>query len=183
MCGIIGVHSNIKNKYIFYEIFEGLMCLQHRGQDSVGICNELNVRKYDGLVKYAFQKENEDNSHCQNYMGHVRYGTNGLSDNIQPFYSVFPRRISLCHNGNIINTEEIKKIVYDNYHIKVDSQSDSEIILSLFSLSAECNDKARYVATESVNSLILSGMPIVLRVIDFLPNANPVDSSKTLINC
>ena len=146
MCGIIGVHSNVENKDIFYEIFEGLMCLQHRGQDSVGICNELNVRKYDGLVKYAFQKENEDNLQCQNYMGHVRYGTNGLSNNIQPFYTVFPRRISLCHNGNIINTEKIKKIIYDNYRIKVDSHSDSEIILSLFScrlyelLSKESNE-------------------------------------------
>ena len=176
MCGIIGVHSNIKNKYIFYEIFEGLMCLQHRGQDSVGICNELNVRKYDGLVKYAFQKENEDNSHCQNYMGHVRYGTNGLSDNIQPFYSVFPRRISLCHNGNIINTEEIKKIVYDNYHIKVDSQSDSEIILSLFScklyelLSKESNEITEskiFIVTDFLQKILHGSYSLLIIIKDY----------------
>ena len=63
MCGIIGIHSTIQNKQIFYEIFEGLMCLQHRGQDSVGISNEQCVRKYDGLVKYAFQ-----NSTCTSFI-------------------------------------------------------------------------------------------------------------------
>lgn len=133
MCGIIGIHSTIKNEKIFYEIFEGLMCLQHRGQDSVGISNEECVRKYDGLVKYAFQHENLDSQPCQNYMGHVRYGTNGLTNNIQPLYTIFPRRISLCHNGNITNTQEVKDIIYNTYRILLDTQSDSEIILSLFS--------------------------------------------------
>lgn len=133
MCGIIGIHSTIKNEEIFYQIFEGLMCLQHRGQDSVGISNESVVRKHDGLVKYAFQNENTDSPPCQNYIGHVRYGTNGLSTNTQPFYTMFPRRITLCHNGNIINIEEVKNIINDTYHILYDTQSDSEIILGLFS--------------------------------------------------
>ena len=135
MCGIIGIHTIIRNidSYIFNEILEGLMCLQHRGQDSVGICDEINIQKYNGLVKYAFQSENINWNPCQNFMGHVRYGTNGIDNNIQPFYSVLPRRISLCHNGNIINTKEIKDIIYTKYQILVDSQSDSEIILSLFS--------------------------------------------------
>lgn len=132
MCGIIGIHSTIKNENIFYQIFEGLMCLQHRGQDSVGISNESAICRYDGLVKYAFN-ENMDSPACQNYIGHVRYGTNGLSSNIQPFYTVFPRRITLCHNGNIINSEDVKKFINDTYHILLDTQSDSEIILSLFS--------------------------------------------------
>ena len=132
MCGIIGIHSTIKNENIFYQIFEGLMCLQHRGQDSVGISNESAICRYDGLVKYAFN-ENMDSPACQNYIGHVRYGTNGLSSNIQPFYTVFPRRITLCHNGNIINSEHVKKFINDTYHILLDTQSDSEIILSLFS--------------------------------------------------
>tara|TARA_A100001015_G_C15031908_1_gene733797 strand:+ start:477 stop:1850 length:1374 start_codon:yes stop_codon:yes gene_type:complete len=133
MCGIIGIHSIVKNEKLFNEIFEGLMCLQHRGQDSVGISNEFCIRKYNGLVKYAFQNENDESLLCQNYMGHVRYGTNGLTNNFQPFYTIFPRRISLCHNGNITNTQEVKDIIYNNYHILLDTQSDSEIILSLFS--------------------------------------------------
>lgn len=133
MCGIIGIHSFQKKENIFYEIIEGLMCLQHRGQDSVGISNEFCVKKYNGLVKYAFQNENIDNVESNNYIGHVRYGTNGISNNIQPFYNLFPRRISLCHNGNIINTEKLKEIINDKYHILLDSQSDSEIILCVFS--------------------------------------------------
>ena len=80
MCGIIGIHSIVKNENLFNEIFEGLMCLQHRGQDSVGISNEFCIRKYNGLVKYAFQNENNESLLCQNYMGHVRYGTNGLTN-------------------------------------------------------------------------------------------------------
>ena len=133
MCGIIGVHNTTKNGETLNEILEGLMCLQHRGQDSVGICSETSIRKYDGLAKNAFQNENIDIIPSNNYMGHVRYGTNGLDNNSQPFYNVLPRRISLCHNGNIINTDEIKEIILNKYHIMIDSQSDSEIILSLFS--------------------------------------------------
>ena len=51
MCGIIGVHNTTKNGETLNEILEGLMCLQHRGQDSVGICSETSIRKYDGLAK------------------------------------------------------------------------------------------------------------------------------------
>jgi len=157
MCGIIGIHSTIQNKQIFYEIFEGLMCLQHRGQDSVGISNEQCVRKYDGLVKYAFQNENLDSHPCQNYMGHVRYGTNGLTNNIQPFYTIFPRRITLCHNGNLTNTENVKSIIYSKYHILLDTQSDSEIILSLFSCKLYellNNNKSNEITDEKIFTVI-----------------------------
>ena len=152
MCGIIGIHSADKNKQIFYEIFEGLMCLQHRGQDSVGISNEYCVRKYDGLVKYAFQNENLQSQSCQNYMGHVRYGTNGLTNNIQPFYTIFPRRITLCHNGNLTNVKKVKDIIYNKYHILLDTQSDSEIILSLFSckLYQLLNNSSNEITNEKI---------------------------------
>ena len=156
MCGIIGIHSNKKNTQIFYEIFEGLMCLQHRGQDSVGISNEYNVKKYDGLVKYAFQNENFTDLSCQNYMGHVRYGTNGLSNNIQPFYSIFPRRITLCHNGNINNTNELKEKIFQEYRILIDTQSDSEIILTIFSckLYELLNKETNIITDDKIYSTI-----------------------------
>ena len=156
MCGIIGIHSNKKNTQIFYEIFEGLMCLQHRGQDSVGISNEYSVKKYNGLVKYAFQNENFTDLSCQNYMGHVRYGTNGLSNNIQPFYSIFPRRITLCHNGNITNTNELKETIFEKYHILIDTQSDSEIILTIFSckLYELLNKETNIITDDKIHSTI-----------------------------
>lgn len=176
MCGIIGVHSKIKNKDIFNEILEGLMCLQHRGQDSVGICNEINIKRFDGLAKNAFQNENIDIVPCHNYMGHVRYGTNGLDDNIQPFYTVFPRRISLCHNGNIINTEEIKEEIYNKYHILVDSQSDSEIILSLFScklyelINSENNDLTEdkiFIVIHYLHKILKGSYSLLIIIKDF----------------
>lgn len=172
MCGIIGIHSFHKNENIFYEIIEGLMCLQHRGQDSVGICNEFCVKKYNGLVKYAFQNENPNKLECNNYIGHVRYGTNGISENIQPFYNLFPRRISLCHNGNIINTKEIINIINDKYHISLDTQSDSEIILSVFScklyeLISKKNEITQYTIFETIDYLheILKGSFCLLIII------------------
>ena len=131
MCGILGIYGNDNNSNI--EVYEGLQSLQHRGQDSVGIANENIIIKYSGLVKDNFTIDDLNNLKSQTCVGHVRYGTNGLTDNIQPLYSSFPTRITLCHNGNIINIDELKTTIKRDFSIYTNSVSDSEILLTLFS--------------------------------------------------
>jgi len=134
MCGIIGIHSQTDTDKITYEVFEGLMSLQHRGQDSVGIANDYCIIKRPGLVKYAFKQDDLSKIKGNMCIGHVRYATNGVVGNIQPLYSLLPVRTTLCHNGNIINTDEIKEILKTKYLISIDTNSDSELILALFNV-------------------------------------------------
>ena len=133
MCGIIGIISyEIKNT-IIQELLEGLMTLQHRGQDSAGIATEDIIIKKPGLVKYAFSDINLGDINTQLCIGHVRYKTNGVYNNIQPLYNILPRRITMCHNGNIINIKDMKKLLKSKYNVVLNTNSDSEIILTLFS--------------------------------------------------
>tara|TARA_Y100000389_G_C17466186_1_gene525793 strand:+ start:3646 stop:5016 length:1371 start_codon:yes stop_codon:yes gene_type:complete len=130
MCGILGIYGDKED--INIEVYEGLQALQHRGQDSVGIANAHTIVKYSGLVKDNFTSEDLNNLRSNCCIGHVRYGTNGLINNIQPLYSTFPRRITLCHNGNIINTAELTSLLKRDYNIITYTGSDTEIILTLF---------------------------------------------------
>ena len=128
MCGIIGITSVEKD--VPLKIYEGLTYLQHRGQDSCGICNEEYAIKKNGLVKNSFEINELNKLMSNNCIGHVRYSTTGSFDDslIQPLVKDSnDLRISLCHNGNITNTEYIKSI------IKVENlKSDSEYLLELF---------------------------------------------------
>ncbi len=134
MCGVIAIHSTTATEKIPYEVFEGLMALQHRGQDSVGIANDSCTVKRAGLVKYAFKNDDLSKLKGQMCIGHVRYATNGVSNNIQPLYSLLPVRTTLCHNGNITNIEEIKQLLKTKYMVSVHTNSDSELILILFNV-------------------------------------------------
>ena len=51
MCGILGIFSKLKTNNIFYDLFEGLYHLQHRGQDSYGIAVLQNNQKYN-IIKH-----------------------------------------------------------------------------------------------------------------------------------
>ena len=130
MCGIIGIISYEKKNTIVQELLEGLMTLQHRGQDSAGIATEDVIIKKPGLVKYAFSDTNLENLNTQICIGHVRYKTNGVYNNIQPLHNILPRRVTMCHNGNIINTDEMKKLLKSKYNVIQNTNSDSEIILT-----------------------------------------------------
>lgn len=125
MCGVIGLISTLNIPDNPIKIYEGLTFLQHRGQDSTGICNETQCIKKDGLVKNAFSNEDLLSLTSNICMGHVRYGTNGnfSSNTIQPLEKVIMEytRVHLCHNGHIINADEIEV-----------NQSDSEVVLNLF---------------------------------------------------
>lgn len=135
MCGIAGIvsHQNVNQ-----ELYDALTVLQHRGQDAAGIVTcergRLHLRKDNGLTRDVFT--NAQMLKLKGNMGiaHVRYPTAGCasSEEAQPFYVNSPFGLTLAHNGNLTNTEELKKALFleDQRHINTDS--DSEVLLNVF---------------------------------------------------
>jgi amidophosphoribosyltransferase len=135
MCGIVGI---VGGAPVNQSLYDALQVLQHRGQDAAGImtCNEgrLHLRKDNGLARDVFDNEHMISLRGNMGIGHVRYPTAGCSSSAeaQPFYVNSPYGISLAHNGNLTNAEEIKLELFreDRRHINTDS--DSEILLNVF---------------------------------------------------
>ncbi len=133
MCGISGI---ISNNNIYYDLYESLFHLQHRGQDSCGMVlsneyneyNEYKIIKKEGLVKNINEKIIE---YYKIGLGHIRYKTNGeLNLNqIQPF--IYENYI-LIHNGNIYNLTEIEQYINDKFNESISYVNDSDLLLKLF---------------------------------------------------
>jgi amidophosphoribosyltransferase len=136
MCGIIGITSN-ENKNISHKLIDALTILQHRGQDSSGICTldagHFHIRKGIGAVEKVFKHVNPATIPGNQGLGHVRYSTSGSLDpnEAQPLYLSAPYGISLVHNGNLTNTEELRESLLKNKR-HINSSSDSEILLNIF---------------------------------------------------
>jgi len=135
MCGIIGILSNTP---VNQEIYDGLLVLQHRGQDAAGMATSdgkrLYIRRKNGLVTDVFRKEHMKRLVGNMGVGHLRYPTAGGSSNseAQPFYVNSPYGISLAHNGNLTNAHELKKELYKQDRRHINTSSDSEILLNIF---------------------------------------------------
>jgi len=135
MCGIIGVLSNTP---VNQEIYDGLLVLQHRGQDAAGMITSdgkrLYIRRKNGLVADVFRESHMSRLHGNMGVGHVRYPTAGSSSNseAQPFYVNSPYGISLAHNGNLTNAHELKKELYTQDRRHINTTSDSEVLLNIF---------------------------------------------------
>ncbi|MAK05439.1 MAG: amidophosphoribosyltransferase [Euryarchaeota archaeon] len=136
MCGILGILRN--NGLVSNLLYDGLLVLQHRGQDAAGIVvceNErLHLRKDNGLVKDVFQKEHIHSLKGNIGIAHVRYPTAGTSSaaEAQPLYVNHPYGISLAHNGNLTNAENLSKELYLDDLRHINTNSDSEILLNIF---------------------------------------------------
>ncbi len=133
-CGVFGVF-NVKNasKLTYY----GLHALQHRGQEGCGIVSfdtdQLYHHKGLGLVQEVFGEQNLEKLVGDSAIGHVRYSTAGSNsfENIQPFvFHSYNSSFAMCHNGNIVNTVELKKELLLCGSL-FNSTSDSEIVAHL----------------------------------------------------
>ncbi len=134
MCGIAGI---VANEAVNQELYDALTVLQHRGQDAAGIitvdADELFLRKDKGLVRDVFNQESMLRLTGSMGIGHVRYPTAGCesSAEAQPFYVNSPYGISLSHNGNLTNAEELKQELYVEEKRHINTNSDSEILLNV----------------------------------------------------
>jgi amidophosphoribosyltransferase len=147
MCGIVGIHAHGQ---VNQELYDALTMLQHRGQDAAGIMTidgaRLNLRKDNGLVRDVFHAD----EHMMRLrgtlgIGHVRYPTAGVTSaaEAQPFYTNMPFGISLAHNGNLTNADELKLELFSEDRRHLNTESDSEVLLNVFAHELLSQNKMR----------------------------------------
>jgi len=135
MCGIAGI---VSHKNVNQELYDALTVLQHRGQDAAGIVTcengRLHLRKDNGLTRDVFTTEQMLKLKGNMGIAHVRYPTAGCSSSseAQPFYVNSPFGITLAHNGNLTNTEKLKKELFIEDQRHLNTNSDSEVLLNIF---------------------------------------------------
>jgi amidophosphoribosyltransferase len=156
MCGIVGIVGKTPVSQLLYD---GLTVLQHRGQDAAGIVtisdNTFRMRKGNGLVKDVFHTRHMLRMQGSIGIGHVRYPTAGTSSSseAQPFYTNSPFGLSLAHNGNLTNADELKTWLQNEAHRHVNTTSDSEILLNILAHKLQCNDTFN-VTSDSIFSAV-----------------------------
>lgn len=133
-CGVFGIFSQ-NTADVAASAYYGLFSLQHRGQESCGIVvNDDGVfthYKDVGLVNDVFTPEVLGKLGMGNMaVGHVRYGTTGHTDrlNAQPILvNHIKGRMALAHNGNLVNSYELRKELEMTGSI-FHTTSDTEVI-------------------------------------------------------
>ncbi|MEM6795278.1 MAG: amidophosphoribosyltransferase [Acidobacteriota bacterium] len=146
MCGLIGI---VAQKPVVLEIYEGLTVLQHRGQDAAGMAvsnpdGKLRLHRNNGLVRDVFRAEHiERMGEGTAGIGHARYPTAGCdsSEEAQPLYVNSPFGLVLAHNGNLTNSEQLRREVFLSDRRHINTESDSEVLLNV--LAHELQEKAR----------------------------------------
>ncbi|RQD63162.1 MAG: amidophosphoribosyltransferase [Desulfonatronovibrio sp. MSAO_Bac4] len=136
-CGLFGIYGHPEAARMSYF---GLYALQHRGQESAGIVTwdglKIREQKGMGLVADVFSEHHLGHQLKGNIsMGHIRYSTTGASliRNAQPFLVRFKgMSIAIGHNGNLVNTYELRKELEEQGSI-FQTTMDSEIIVHLIS--------------------------------------------------
>jgi amidophosphoribosyltransferase len=135
MCGFIGV---IGARDAVREIYDGLVAVQHRGQDAAGIItydgDRFHLKKGEGLVRDIFTTSNVLRLKGDLGLGHVRYPTvgSGGGEDAQPFTVNFPFGIAMAHNGNVANYDDLKGDLEHEALRVLYSGCDVEVILNVF---------------------------------------------------
>ena len=138
-CGVFGI-TGVKE--VAELTFLGLYALQHRGQESAGICvigedGVARVRKGTGLVADVFSATHLNSFVGTSAVGHVRYSTAGGSrpQNAQPIVVRYSRGdLSIAHNGNLTNAQELRQALVKEGAL-FQTTSDSEVIVHLIARS------------------------------------------------
>jgi amidophosphoribosyltransferase len=135
MCGVLGI---VANSGVVQQLYDGLTVLQHRGQDAAGMVtcdgDRVHLRKALGLVRDVFQQQHMHRLAGSMGIGHVRYPTAGTASSAeaQPMYVNSPYGVTLAHNGNLTNVEELKAHLFREDLRHLNTESDSEVLLNVF---------------------------------------------------
>lgn len=150
MCGIVGI---VSSEPVNQQIYDSLLLLQHRGQDSTGIAtadgNQFHMVKASGQVREAYRTRDMRSLIGNVGLGHVRYATSGSAgreEEAQPFYVNAPYGLILVHNGNLTNTRELSAQLYNVDRRHLNTHSDTELLLNVLANELQ----------SSVNGLSLS---------------------------
>ncbi|MCR2813115.1 amidophosphoribosyltransferase [Microbacterium sp. zg.Y1090] len=136
MCGIVGV---VGHALVNQDIYDSLLLLQHRGQDSTGIATAepsgvVHMNKQRGMVREAFRTRDMRTLLGTIGLGHVRYATKGTAsseEEAQPFYVNAPYGIVLVHNGNLTNTRELSEELFRTDRRHLNTSSDTELLVNV----------------------------------------------------
>ena len=135
MCGILGV---VAKNAVNQVLYDGLLVLQHRGQDAAGIVTAegatFHMHKGGGMVRDVFRTRNMRGLLGACGIGHTRYPTAGSAWSAaesQPFYVNSPFGIVLGHNGNLTNADQLKSDLFRQDLRHVNTNSDSEVLLNV----------------------------------------------------
>ena len=141
MCGILGIVARSPVNQLLYD---GLLLLQHRGQDAAGIVTSENktfhMQKGTGMVRDVFRTRNMRSLPGNMGIAHCRYPTAGSASNSaesQPFYVNSPFGIVLGHNGNLTNSEKLKEEMFRQDLRHINTNSDSEVLLNVLAHELE----------------------------------------------
>ena len=135
-CGGFGILNT--QEQVAESIYLGLFALQHRGQESAGIStsDHLKISKKAGLglIANVFDQFQMEDLKGDLGIGHTRYSTTGRDseENSQPLIvSGINGEISFGHNGNVINSGELKESL-EQFDITYSTTSDTEIIAYMY---------------------------------------------------
>jgi amidophosphoribosyltransferase len=135
-CAVFGV--SVKSEDAAGIVYNGLLALQHRGQEGAGIAvlsrQAIKMHKDMGLVSEVFHGERIiELSPAHLAIGHTRYSTTGnnTKENVQPFVTEYlTGRIAMAHNGNITNAKALRDELFSE-GIDFVASSDSEVVSAL----------------------------------------------------
>jgi len=172
MCGIVGIVGTTE---VAAALYDGLTVLQHRGQDAAGIATadggKLHVHKGNGLVRDVFDEDAMRLLEGRVGIAHCRYPTAGSEgdDEAQPFYVNSPYGIALAHNGNLINTDALRREVFEQDRRNVNTESDSEVLLNVFAHELDTQKAltpdSAFRAIEGVNRRARGGYAVITTVL------------------
>ena len=159
MCGIVGEVVTL-GEQVNQDLFDALTSIQHRGQDAAGIVtcehDRLFLRKSMGLVRDVFQTQHMLDLKGNMGIGHVRYPTagNDEKDEAQPFYVNSPYGITLAHNGNLTNAEQLRDELREHNLRHMNTDSDSELLLNVFAHGLQQSNNSINITAKTVFSAV-----------------------------
>src|SRR3954453_9832617 len=141
MCGILGLVAGSPVNQLLYD---GLLVLQHRGQDAAGIVTangaNFHTHKGPGMVRDVFRTRNMRVLTGHAGIAHTRYPTAGSAwsaAEAQPFYVNSPFGIVLGHNGNLTNSAQVREEMFRTDLRHINTGSDSEVLVNVLAHELE----------------------------------------------
>jgi amidophosphoribosyltransferase len=160
MCGVLGIYDN---EEVIVKMYNAMLTIQHRGQDSAGMLTydgKYHIKKGNGLVQDIFDERNIKRLKGHVGIGHTRYPTvgEGSVEDAQPFWVNYPHGIAAAHNGNVTNFLELKKELFEKSLKIINSNCDVEVILNIFAEYIE-----RFKSRELTHEIIFNAVKYVYK--------------------
>ena len=157
MCAIVGIYGN-DNAARLASV--ALFAMQHRGQEATGISSscdgKIYTKKDRGLVSEVFTDDALKYLKGNMAIGHNRYSTAG-GDSIldaQPVYAKYKLgEISIVHNGNLINKDEVRQDLIDKGAI-FQTGMDTENLIHLIAKNTKdrLRDRIKEALTRTIGA-------------------------------